>query len=154
AVAHVAVPDEPSQPDHLGVCAQTIFLIVEEGFDGCDVDDAHALRLILDQACKRGEDRRFGLSPRGRRDDHGVLAVENRLSRKLLHRPRRGPPEPRDDGFLQTWGKAGERGQALRTPRRPESSLCRRPVPARTHTASCRPRLAPRPRSWAAPGAG
>jgi hypothetical protein len=40
AVGRVAVPDETSEPDHLGVRPEALLLVVEQGLDGRDVQGA------------------------------------------------------------------------------------------------------------------
>ena len=57
---------------------------------------------------QHGEHRRLGLPARRRCQDDGVLAVEQRLARHLLHRAQAGPPEAGDDRLLQPRRESGE----------------------------------------------
>ncbi len=74
-VRDVTVPNEPPEPNHLGVGAEPLLLVVEERFERRDVQDPNPLGLTIHQTRERGEDGRFGLAARGRGQDHRVVAV-------------------------------------------------------------------------------
>ncbi len=103
ALADVAVPQETVAADHLGVEAETLGLVVEQGLDGRDVQgpDRFAVSRMRDEIGQHREHRGLGLAARGRGQDHGVLAVEDGVSRQVLDRAQRTPAEAGDDGLLQ-----------------------------------------------------
>src|SRR5690554_3218861 len=48
ALTRIAVPNKAPKPNHLGIEPEPIFLVIEESFDGRDIDHAHAPRRLLD----------------------------------------------------------------------------------------------------------
>ena len=103
----IAVPHEAMHTDHFGVFAETDLLIVEQRFDGCDVNGADAPRRVDEHRSQDGEHRRLGLASRCWGQNDGVLAVENGRSCELLNQTERGEPARRN-GVLQALGETGE----------------------------------------------
>ena len=104
----IAVPNEPPQPDHLGIQAQAFGLVVEQRLDRGDVDRRHRRGRVVDHLRQHRENRRLGFSAGGRREDDDVSSVEDRLARLLLNRSKARPAQTRNDRLLQTRREAGK----------------------------------------------
>ena len=107
-VRRVAVPDKVVQADHLGVQAEPLRLIVQQGLDRSDVDGTDRLRLVRDHPGQRRKHGGFGLAAGRGSENDGVHPAQDRLARLLLDRPQARPAQPGHDGLLQSRRKAGE----------------------------------------------
>ena len=100
-VGHVAVPQESTDSDHLGVQPQTAILIVEQGPERRHVDGTDAIGRGIDHRGDQRKQGRLGLAASRWRQDHGVVSVQQCRAGRLLDRPQAAPSQTRYDGLLK-----------------------------------------------------
>ncbi len=97
----VAVPACCPPADQAEVSLQTLLLIVQQGTDRADVEDAQPVPRLGQHPGDHGEERRFRLAPRRRCQDHEVGPVEEGVDGQLLDGSQLPPAEGVDDVVLE-----------------------------------------------------
>ena len=100
-LGRVAVPAGGPPTHQAEVALQPLLLVVQQGSDRADVEDAQPVPGFGQHPGEHGEERRLGLTARRRCQDDEVGPVEEGVDGQLLDGPQLSPAEGIDDVVLE-----------------------------------------------------